>query len=492
MDILKSAIRLERVVFQNFRCFEFLNLKLGATDEQSGLTVIVAKNGQGKTAVLDGIRYLMSKFVARFSEIKTPSPKATDFRSAKIANPQSVNLKLRTVGADGETRVVELGDGIAGVDVSAQFMGLTAFMRKGGVESGSASEIPWVRWDVLRRKDKTELTTRVVDMAGMGIGTKFLSPYVDKFIESDLTAEPMVLPVIAYYGTDRRLVRQKPGPVNALSKANRRQNIYNDALTTGLNYRQLVEWIFKLDSKELREMKDVKDTEYQSLEKRTINLAISKMLPGFSNLQVTMNPLNLTIDYETNGLICTNLVDEQLSDGYKIVLTLVLDIVARILEGNASLAGMTPETLLEVPGIVMIDEVDLHLHPYWQQTIIPDLRNTFPNIQFIVTTHSPQVVSSVPRECVRIIDAGNVRETISQTDGVESQLILADIFGVNSVPEWNPWARKLDEYSRLMSAPQVDAEREAALKAELTAHFGASYAPLKRIELIGGFKRKRS
>lgn len=62
-------------------------------------------------------------------------------------------------------------------------------------------------------------------------------------------------------------------------------------------------------------------------------------------------------------------------------------------------------TVLEnTPGIVLIDEVDLHLHPQWQQTILEDLKKIFPKVQFIVTSHAPAVINSVKRENVRMLD----------------------------------------------------------------------------------------
>lgn len=93
---------------------------------------------------------------------------------------------------------------------------------------------------------------------------------------------------------------------------------------------------------------------------------------------------------------------------------------------------------LETEGVVLIDEVDLHLHPGWQQRILPDLTRTFPNVQFIVTTHSPQEVSTVLPQSLRVIDWQADTPRLLPVDfslGAESQQVLKQVLGVDSRPE---------------------------------------------------------
>lgn len=484
-------IRLERLVAQNFRCFDLLDLRLGAKmgtpeDVHSGLTVIVAQNGQGKTAILDALRYLLGRFVARFEKIGAPLPRESDFRSFTFPREGKAKLAIGSDGGKtGEVAEIDLAE--AKFEVQSNYMGLTGFLRTG--KDPKSGDLPWVRWDMIRRKDKTENTKRIVEEQGMGLGSKFLWPYVDEYIISDCGRNPLVYPVIAYYGTDRRLARQKPGPISAMGKKDLRKNMYIGCLHAGLNYKRLVEWMFKLENKQLREAQERKDFDYVPLEKQTIELAMRRMLPNFSNLRTTTGSLNLQVDVEEDGAVNARLVDEQLSDGFKIVLTMVFDIVVRILEGNARLEGMTPERLLATPGIVLIDEIDLHLHPSWQQRIVPDLRRAFPNIQFVVTTHSPQVVSSVPKECLRIIDHGRVRAFSTQTEGVESQMILAQIFGVHAVAPENEWGRRLDRYAKLLTQGAENSEECVRLSEELDGHYGKQYPPLVRIRLLSKIKK---
>lgn len=119
----------------------------------------------------------------------------------------------------------------------------------------------------------------------------------------------------------------------------------------------------------------------------------------------------------------------QLSDGEKIVIMMVADIARRFTFSNPRLNPINNQ------GIVLIDEIDLHLHPSWQRAIIPALEKTFPNIQFIVTTHSPQVLSTVKKENVFILEDFKLVEETPHTYGQDSNSILYNIFGINERPE---------------------------------------------------------
>jgi predicted ATP-binding protein involved in virulence len=89
---------------------------------------------------------------------------------------------------------------------------------------------------------------------------------------------------------------------------------------------------------------------------------------------------------------------------------------------------------LEGEGIVLIDEIELHLHPQWQRDIIPRLTSTFPNCQFIVTTHSPQVLSNVKKENVFIVEDFQVYPADHPTFGRDSNSILSELMGVSERP----------------------------------------------------------
>jgi predicted ATP-binding protein involved in virulence len=118
----------------------------------------------------------------------------------------------------------------------------------------------------------------------------------------------------------------------------------------------------------------------------------------------------------------------QLSAGYRNMLALVMDFARRLAQANPHL-----ENPLEAEAILMIDELDLHLHPTWQQKIIPDLRKVFPNTQIIATTHSPEIVTTVDRDQVWILENYQIKACPEPTKGRQSSDIVCDVLGLNSL-----------------------------------------------------------
>lgn len=151
------------------------------------------------------------------------------------------------------------------------------------------------------------------------------------------------------------------------------------------------------------------------------------MLEGFSKLRVRRSPLRMTIN--KNG---SELIINQLSDGEKCLLAMVGDIARRLAIANPGL-----ENPLAGEGVVMIDEIELHLHPDWQRKIIPSLTRTFPNLQFIVTTHSPQIISHVQPDSIYLLEStpeGIVAKRPESSFGRDINRILEDIMGVGARP----------------------------------------------------------
>jgi len=170
-----------------------------------------------------------------------------------------------------------------------------------------------------------------------------------------------------------------------------------------------------------------------------IRIAISKFLNKFQSAQFS----NLRIERKQNidnrfipdqefniSELCIDKDGQrfkfsQLSSGEQMVLFLVADIARRLAIANPILPNK-----LEGEGVILIDEIDLHLHPQWQRRILPALTSTFPNLQFIVTTHSPQVLSHLSRNSVILLEDHKISEKEIYTEGRDSNSILQDAFHV--------------------------------------------------------------
>jgi len=150
-------------------------------------------------------------------------------------------------------------------------------------------------------------------------------------------------------------------------------------------------------------------------------------MPNIGNLRVRRTPAPLRLILTKNN---KSLVINQLSDGEKCLLAMIGDLAKRLVIANPSLTNP-----LEGKGIVLIDEIELHLHPQWQREIIPKLQTIFPYCQFIITTHSPQVLSNVNRENIFILEDFKIIKNTPYSYGRDSNSILYDLMNVPKRPE---------------------------------------------------------
>lgn len=160
---------------------------------------------------------------------------------------------------------------------------------------------------------------------------------------------------------------------------------------------------------------------------------VMRFLPGYENLRLSeKNDRTLLIDQCTTTLpllLNRNIVTlkaRQLSDGERGLLALVLDLTRRLSQANPELEN--PAT--EAEAVVLIDEIDLHLHPKWQRQVVHNLTEAFPKCQFIATTHSPQIIGEVGSERIHIIADGEVHPP-THSFGVDSSRVLEEIMKVD-------------------------------------------------------------
>ncbi|MCD8031133.1 MAG: AAA family ATPase [Bacteroides sp.] len=168
--------------------------------------------------------------------------------------------------------------------------------------------------------------------------------------------------------------------------------------------------------------------------------ALYRFLPGFTNLQLKQenNKYVLTIN---KGDTTLNL--NQLSDGERGILALVMEIARRLYQANPGLE----DPLTEGRAVILIDELDLHLHPKWQRSIVENLTRVFPNCQFIATTHSPQIIPALDPERIHII---NRKEVINpdRSLGMDTNWILKYLMDSDDRPEGS--AKAIEEIEQLI------------------------------------------
>ncbi len=202
--------------------------------------------------------------------------------------------------------------------------------------------------------------------------------------------------------------------------------------------------------------------------------AVSRFLAGYAHLRVNGNKRpTLLIDHGN-----TTIAVRQLSDGERGTLALVLDLTRRLAQANPEMG----EPAAEAEAVVLIDEIDLHLHPKWQRQIVHNLTAAFPRCQFIATTHSPQVIGEVEHDRIQIIADGEIHSP-PHSFGVDSSRVLEEIMDADA---------RAQEVKALLSQISQDVgkqryESARGLLAQLVEQLGDDDPEVTRIRTLLDF-----
>ena len=341
-------MKIQSFSLKNIGQFQDISVSLAPTkDYSSNVTVFIGNNGSGKTSLLKSATTALTWFVARLKHEKSNG-----------ANSALIEVIVKAT--------------------NIQNRDLT------------------YNWRITKSRTarKAEFTTSLIEL------NQLTDYYKHRLAEDETTS----LPLIAFYPVERSVIDI---PLKIREKHQFLQiDGYDNALNNAVDFRRFFEWFREREDVENERIKDIilflkqdhtdelfskKIEEYNSdsfkdIQLEAVRQAIYAFMPDFKNLQVTRKP-RLAMVIDKNG---KQLNVSQLSQGEKSLMALVGDIARRLAMMNPKL-----DNPLHGQGIVLIDEIDMHLHPQWQRTIIHRLQTTFPNCQFILTTHSPLVISDV-------------------------------------------------------------------------------------------------
>jgi len=403
-------MRLKRVEIENFRAIDHVELPLEASrvlDPQ--LTVLHGDNANGKTSVLGAIAVGLGAISTLLPDVYGISFKDTDRRRG------------------------------------AHYTRITLT---------STDDISWDR--------STGVLTRTAMASPLFRLTK-IKEYVSQFTTKD-TKEIADLPIFAYYDTDRAVFDLPQRRRNFKNEFSRFEAL-DGALTAKISFRSVFEWFYAKQHEELIEQRNRRSFDYCLKDLDAVRRAIISMIRGSSSPHIELSPLRFVISLKNNEGKSEKLSLSEMSGGYRIILALAADLARRMAQGNPHL-----DDPLKSEAIVLIDEVDLHLHPAWQQTVLMDLMRTFPNTQFIVSTHSPQVLSTVEQN--RIIRLSrrdgeiHASPATSATYGAEAGSVLQTEMGVNERPQ-NEFSQKLKEYFGLIDRNDYNSDHARELRHRL-------------------------
>ncbi|MRW94504.1 AAA family ATPase [Duganella sp. FT80W] len=497
------TMRIDNLRLKNYRCFDSLSLKL-----HPQMTVLVAPNGHGKTSILDAVKVALWPYVAGFDLGSTTNDVTTiqidDVFLERVQTEQkSSSMEWRLpaqVNADGTLCVAQLlQEGVFQIPQLER-----KYLEEPDPKATFSEGLPW---QITRFRESVRKGTKTKEINPVGVlGINDTAQALQQRIFTDRPGVPDDLPVLGYYGTGRLWAQKKLTSVHVETdpQSQSRTFAYRDCLDPFSSYKHFAVWFTRVHQAylqaQIRNLErhlplNAENAVELSAPFKAVQNAIDKILrkhTGWGELAYNAEHEELVLHHDTHGVLKVS----QLSDGIRSMLALVGDIAYRCYKLNNHL-GMDAPTLTR--GIVMIDEVDMHLHPSWQQTVLSDLSAAFPKLQFIVTTHSPQVLTSIASENIRILYRNRLNQWEAlppeqEIKGVESAVALNDIMRVNPIPPIDE-ANWLVEYTNKIENHTYDDAEGRQLRAKLIELYGERHPVIldtDRLIRFQAFKLRKS
>lgn len=438
-------MKIEWVQLVNYRCHENLRVDFGP-----GFNVVAGINGSGKTSLLKGLGEVLGGLLAAFGGTGTSVlADRSDVRvqveefSGRLRFEPQYPVELRaTVAFDGQAvswawrRKSELGmaDSVGGAPDSE----LAAWRTVAVAEPGSAS------------------------------------------------GDNQVLPIFAFYQADRNWPAYSADMLQAAIGKSARLDGYASWANASVDASRLQLWVIakclerlQLVSETGRRFSDIDDDELAS-----VNAALSEAAGGVVGLKFDMQRKSLLVEWSgEDGTPAAPTPFEQLSDGQRALICLVADIARRMCLLNPALGTAVAK---QTPGVVLIDELDIHLHPRWQRMITRGLKRAFPAVQFIAASHSPQILGELRPDEILLLEAGVARHP-QVSYGLDSSRVLDEIMDAPArTPEVEEALAGVFDSLELNDLPAARARLQSLRElAPGIAELDGAEALLKRKELLG-------
>jgi predicted ATP-binding protein involved in virulence len=382
-------MRIKQIKLKNFRIFKDVSINF----PNSNVTVFIGGNGKGKTSFLDAIALLLCELTEYYRLLPIHRD---NYNINNKSNKAELSVKCQNFENELNWKLI--------------------FSNEGGKLSMSSekSELEeYKKWIVLNLDSK------------------------ENEVEEGI-------PILAYYKCERVFLIEEDLIKNAtLISKNLKESfrsIYKDFFAKKISsFLEFLIWFKEEEDKENELIITNKNFSLKNQKLEAVRNAIETFFSlmhsqKYTDLQVVRNIdlQSLSIDKiwqlsvkKGNDLFPLRM----LSDGERMLLLLITDITRRLTTINPKIKNPLLGT-----GIVLIDEIELHLHPKWQRRVIPALKGTFPNIQFIITTHSPQVLSEVQKDEFFILDDGKIFQPATSPLGKDSNSILEEIMDTSIRP----------------------------------------------------------
>jgi predicted ATP-binding protein involved in virulence len=335
-------MQIKELYIKNFRGIEAKTIRLNPR-----FTVAIGDNGMGKSSILHALQVALGAYLQSL-----PLPGSPVYRRQFKIGDRFVKwneLERDYIPNDDNTSIsvkAKLNDNLPEIEWTR------TMLKNGGTSHNS--------------KETGQLIAAVNDL----IKTR--------------KSEQVTLPVLANFGTERTTAQLRKGKL-AQQRRTKMEKAYLASLTSNVDFNGVLEWLHNYDS-ELKEGKEFKGT------REAVFNAIAEAIPYLKDVAYNNYYTELDAVVKIDDNFLGRKTHSNMSDGLIAMLNMVAELAFRCVILNGFLGY---EAVKQSKGIVLIDELDMHLHPNWQRHVVADLKNAFPNIQFVVTTHSAFIVQSL-------------------------------------------------------------------------------------------------
>lgn len=370
-------MKLKSITLNNFKGMDNIEFSL---DQKT--TVIFGINGVGKSTILKAIDLLYANIIAKLTKKKT-----TEFDKDDISYGKSkATIEAKFVFEDGEEKEYS-----------------RSFDRANG------------------RNNNPNQLKELVEKIENNYIVKGYDDGEGNWIEE---TDDKNMPIFANYGVNRIVLDV---PVRAPKEQFEKLDAFDKAIKSTIDFRNLFKWFRNQEDIENQAKVRNNNMGYEDRSLKVVKKAMLAMLDGFEDIHIERKSLSMKVT--KNG---RNFKINQLSDGEKCTISLFGDLARRM-----ALANPGRENPLEGTGVVLIDELELHMHTSWQRKVLGVLKETFPNIQFIITTYSPQILGELDDKYNLVYlkkeDQKIVPKMYRSFLGWDSNLILEDVMNTSSV-----------------------------------------------------------
>lgn len=283
----------------------------------------------------------------------------------------------------------------------------------------------------------------------------------------EMGRDPRTLPIVAFYDSDRTVEPdRRPG---ARPPKSARFAALDGALSPRPDFRALFAWFAAKEREEAKARRERSDLGYRLPELEAVRRAVAAAIPGLSDPTIAERPPRFCVSV-TDETGTRRLALDRLGGGDRLLLALVADLARRMAQGNPHFPEQGKDPL-QAEAVVLIDEVELHLHPSREQRVLPDLQRAFPNTQFLVSTNSPQVLTTV--EADRVVHLEREDGEIgafgvsTSTYGARASDALHLVMGVDERPSGTAFVTELRRYLDLVAGGEGETAPALALRREL-------------------------